>query len=114
MKISSNTRARLKASKSINTGGDLNDSMVNLCLYSARIDVARLTETIGCAPTHAQEKGELRRAPHGRGPAPIGLWCLEAPDSLRFEEKIGYLLDATSDRASTWRRLAKTHSVELR
>jgi hypothetical protein len=114
MRLSSDIRARLKRAKTISSGADLNDSQVTLTLYSADIDIPKLTALLGCAPTHSQAKGQLRRPPHGRGPAPIGIWSLEAPKGLRFEAKIRYLLDATPSTVSTWRGLAKTHDMELR
>jgi hypothetical protein len=114
MRVSSQARARLKRAKTINSGGDLNDSTITLCLYSPTIDISKLNATLGCGPSHALAKGQLRHPPQGSGPAPVGLWFLEAPKPLGFEEKLRYLLDATPKRVSTWRRLTKNHDVQLR
>ena len=92
----------------------IHDSSVSLAIYSPRLDVAKVTALVGCRPTRAHAKGHLRRPPHGDGPAPIGLWFLEAPKSLSFEDKIQYLLDRTTSRIATWRRLARGHDVQLR
>jgi hypothetical protein len=51
--ITRKTRARLLKAKTINSGGDLNDSKASLCVYSPNIDLAKLTTLLGCAPTHA-------------------------------------------------------------
>ena len=87
---------------------------MTLCLYSPTMDIAKLSATLRCTPTYAHEKGQLRLPPHGSGPAPVGLWSLDAPKRLGFVEKIQYLLDATPKRVPTWRRLAKNHDVQLR
>lgn len=39
---------------------------------------------------------------------------MDAPGRLRFEKKIRYLLDVTTSDLKTWRRIAKTHDVQLR
>jgi hypothetical protein len=114
MRVSGQVRARLKRAKAINSGGDLNDSTVTLCLYSPTINISKLSATLGCVPSHALAKAQMRHPPHGSGPSPVGLWLLEAPKPLRFEEKLRYLLGATPKRTSTWRRLSKSHDVQLR
>ena len=114
MRFTAKIRARVAKAKLISTGGELNDSSVVLCIYSARLDPAKVTALLGCKPTRAHAKGYIRRPPHGSGPAPIGLWCREAPTSLTFEDKVQFLLDATTARTATWRRLAKSHDVQLR
>ena len=114
MTMSVQMRARLRSAKTVSAGGDLRDSKVSLCLYSPTIDIPRLTATLGCAPTHALAKGQLRQPPHGRGPSPIGIWCLEAPKRLGFVRKVQFLLAATPSVQRTWRRLAKSHDVQLR
>jgi len=113
MKVSAETRTRLGRAKSINSGGELKDSSVTLTLYSPDINLPKLTALLGCKPTYSQVKGELRHPPHGSGPAPVGMWMLEAPKSRRFEDKIQYLLDATPSKRSIWRRLSTTHQVRL-
>ncbi len=105
--------ARLAKAKTINSGGDLNDSKVSLCVYSPSIDLAKVTSLLGCAPTHAHEKGQFPR-PKATMPSPIGLWALDAPTNLRFEEKIQYLLAATTKQIRTWNRLVTGHDVQLR
>jgi hypothetical protein len=112
MKVTKRTLTRLKAATTISAGGDLNDSTVSLCIYSSNIDLPRLTAQVGCAPTHGHRKGE--RPVPGGAPARVGLWALDAPDRLRFEKKIRYLLNVTTSDPGTWRRLAKTHDVQLR
>ena len=104
----------MTAAKTISAGGDLKDSKVTLFLYSQNLDVAKLSALLGCTPTHAQEKGQLRRTPHGQGPAPIGLWSLEAPRTVTFEKKIQWLLDSKPASGAIWRRLANSHDVQLR
>jgi hypothetical protein len=111
--ISSKGRARLSKAQTIRAGGDLNDSQVSLCVYSPSIDIARITSLLGCAPTRAHEKGQLSR-PKSTMPSRIGLWALDAPSSLRFEEKIQYLLAATAKQPTIWKRLAAGHDVQLR
>jgi hypothetical protein len=114
MRITPEIRKRIAKAKFIASGGELKDSNVSLYIYSPELDVAKVTKLVGCRPSHAHAKGAIRRPPHGSGPAPIGLWCRDAPNGLRFEEKIRYVLDITTSRVATWRRLAKTHDVQLR
>ena len=114
MKVTPEIRQRLSRAKTLNSGAPLNDSKVTLALYSPHIDVAKLTSLLGCAPTHAVLKGQVRHPPHGSGPAPVGHWFLEAPKSLSFEAKILYLLKATPSNTALWRRIAKSHDVQLR
>jgi hypothetical protein len=113
MRLSSETRARLRRVKTLNTGGGLRECKVALFMYSPSIDIPQLTKVLGCAPTHAVAKGQLRHPPHGSGPSPVGLWSLEAPKALGFVEKIQYLLEATPKKLTTWRRLSKSHDVRL-
>ncbi len=114
MRVSSRTRARLRRAKALSVGGGLKDTAVNLVLYSPELDVAKVTAALGCEPTYAISKGQIRHRPHGSGPAPIGLWDLEAPKPLGFEAKIQYILDATPKATRIWRRLAKDHDIQLR
>jgi hypothetical protein len=112
MKIDKRLRTKLKATKSIQAGGDLTDSMASLCIYSTTIDVTALTKTLSCEPTYGYKTGEP--IPQSGKPARVGLWTLKAPDHLRFEEKIRYLLDATTSDPAAWRSIARTHDVRLR
>jgi hypothetical protein len=114
MRTSKAIRARLRAAKTLSSGGELKDSKVSLCIYSEHIDIAKLTALIGRKPTHAQVKGQIRRPPHGRGPATLGHWFLAAPQRLGFEDKVQYLLDATPNSSAIWRRIEKAHDVQLR
>jgi hypothetical protein len=106
--------ARLRGVKTIRAGGPLKDSKVSLCIYSEHIDIKKLTALIGRKPTHTQVKGQMRRPPHGRGPATLGHWFLAAPQRLGFEAKVQYLLDATPSSSAIWRRIEKAHEVQLR
>ena len=114
MRVSNQTRAILRRVKALNIGGDLQDSRATLCLYSPKLNVAKVTASLRCAPTNALAKGQLRHPPHGCGPSPVGRWFLEAPRPLGFVEKLQYLLDATPKTVTTWRRLVKNHDVQLR
>jgi len=114
MRITPEIRKRIAKAKVIASGGALKDSRVSLVIYSPDLEVANVTRLVGCRPSRAHAKGFIRRPPHGSGPAPIGLWCRNAPNGLRFEDKIRYLLNVTTSRVATWRRLAKTHDVQLR
>lgn len=114
MKNAKAIRARLRGAKTISSGGPLKDSKVSLCIYSEHIDIAELTTVIGCKPTHTQVKGQIRRPPHGNGPATLGHWFLAAPKRLGFEAKVQYLLDATPSSSAIWRRIEKSHRVQLR
>ncbi len=114
MRITKEIRERLRSAKAINSGGALNDSKVSLSLYSEHINIAALTALLGCEPTHSQVKGQIRRPPHGKGPAKLGHWFLDAPKPLRFEQKVRYLLDATPSSSATWRLIARNHDVQLR
>ena len=114
MRITPEIRKRIAKAKVIASGGELKDSSVSLSIYSPELEVAMVTRLVGCKPSHAHAKGYIRRPPHGSGPAPIGIWFREAPKTLRFEEKIQHLLNITTSRAAMWRKLAKTHDIQLR
>jgi hypothetical protein len=103
---------RLKRRRSISVGGPFQDARASLCLYAKRIDLDRLTKEIGCAPSRAQNAGDV--PPGLRVPVRIGLWSLKAPRSLRFEAQVKYLLDKTTSSARTWQRLRQKHDVQLR
>lgn len=105
--------ARLANAKAITVGGGVSDSEVSLCVSSPSIDLAKVTSLLGCAPTHTHEKGQLP-TPKATRPSTIGLWALDAPTNLRFEQKIQYLLEATTKQVRTWNRLATGHDVQLR
>ena len=92
-------------------GGAIGDSLVELVLYAADIDLGAVTAALGCSPSSALTRGQqVGRRP----PAPIGHWSLEAPRDLRFEEKVAFLLSATTPDPQVWQRLSQAHSVQLR
>ena len=103
---------RLRGRRVISVGGPFQDAVVSLCVYARRIDIDRLTLDIGCQPSSSQTRGQV--TPGRRVPAPIGLWCLDAPPRLRLEAQLKYLLDKTTPRESTWRRIRRAHDVQLR
>ena len=91
-------------------GGAVRDSLVELVLYATDIDLDAITAAVGCLPSSALLRGQqVGRRP----PAPIGHWSLEAPNDLRFEEKVVFLLSATTADPHTWQQLAQAHKVQL-
>lgn len=111
--ISERTLSRLETAKAIAVGGDPIDSIASLCVYSPTLVIETVTDLIGCSPSHAHLKGDFA-TPKATIPARIGLWALDAPESLPFVEKIKHLLHATTGQISAWRRLAEEHDLQLR
>ena len=91
-------------------GGAVGDSPVELVLLATDIDLEAITAAVGCQPSSALLRGQqVGRRP----PAPIGNWSLAAPNDLRFEEKVAFLLSATTADPHTWQQLAQAHKVQL-
>jgi len=97
--------------KSISVGGPVTDSTATLCLYANDIDLDAISSRLGVKPTNGVKRGEVVG---NRRPASIGLWSLEAPENLPFEEKLRYLLGVTAKETSTWDSLSLTHTIQLR
>ncbi|MCI0405072.1 MAG: DUF4279 domain-containing protein [candidate division Zixibacteria bacterium] len=105
---------RLAAAEFLTFGGPVPDSMVSLCIYADDIDLAALTERIGCRPTRARRKGEKDPERPRIRPAQIGQWILEAPKELSFPDKTAFLLQATVADVEVWREIGQTHNIQLR
>jgi len=101
---------RLSRAESLNVGGPVTDSTADLCLNSRDIDIRAISRLLGCEPTEAHQRGEVIGQ---RGPAPIGLWSLEAPVDLSFSDKLRYLVQTTTSDRRTWDALVVTHSIKL-
>jgi len=91
--------------------GPVIDSMASLCVYNHYIDLDAITDALGVAPTSAHRRGHVQGK---RQPAPVGLWSLEAPDSLCFEDKLKYLVESTTDDQSIWDGLIRDHHIAVR
>jgi hypothetical protein len=101
---------------SIDVGGNIKDSKVNLVLYERNngIDINEITFLIDCEPTEAHRKGDIYK-PGGKAIiAKIGLWKLAAPDELDFVEKIKHLLNKTTKNKNVWEKLLKNYDIQLR
>jgi hypothetical protein len=105
---------RLAAAEFINVGGPVVASKANLCIYAEDIDLAGLTEQIGCRPTSARRKGEKDPKRPLIRPAVIGMWILEAPKELSFPDKIEFLLQGTTADLEVWREIGRACDVQLR
>lgn len=102
---------RLKNAKSLHVGGPAADSKATLCLYAEDIDIESISTSLGCKPTEAHRRGDVIGR---RKPASIGLWSLDAPRDLSFEDKLEYLIKTTSSEHGTWDTLAVTNKIQLR
>lgn len=95
----------------ISVGGPAADSRASLCIYAPDIDLEQVTALVGCAPSEAHRRGEVVGK---RPPAPVGLWSLEAPTELSFEEKLKYLVEQTTSDRAAWTILGASHTVQIR
>lgn len=103
----------MKQAKLISVGGEPLDSKVSLCIYSPKLDIAAVTELVGCSPSHAHKKGDLS-TPKATIPARIGLWSVETPAGISFVDKIQHLLNITTGKISNWKLIAANHDLQLR
>ena len=102
---------KIGKAKALAVGGPVADSEVSLCLYADAIDLESISSLLGAKPTQAVRRGDVIGR---RRPARIGIWSLDAPKELTFEEKIEHLLRSTTKKRSTWDALAASHSIQLR
>ena len=101
---------KLKNVQSLDFGGRVADSRAGVWLYAEDIDIPKIARLLGCQPTEAHRKGEVV----GKGrPASIGLWALEAPLELPFDEKLAYLVKNTTSDKQAWDALATGHTIRL-
>ena len=96
---------------SLSLSGPGFESTASLVLYAPDIDLEVVTAAVGSAPTSAHRRGHQIG---DRRPAPTGVWSLEAPSALPFDEKVRFLLAATTPDVSRWQRLSQTHDIQLR
>ena len=104
---------RLKGVETINVGGPANDSRASLCIYSDDIDIDTISRLLECEPTKAHRRGDMV-GKSKTTPAKIGLWSLDAPSELSFENKLGYLISSTTPKRKAWDELATNHKIWLR
>jgi hypothetical protein len=114
MDIDNTIRDRLADAEALDVGGTPTDSQATLCIHADDLDPDFVTKIVKCSPTKARRKGDRYGDRPKIRPAPIGQWFLEAPDDLSFVDKIEFLLNSTTDAEDEWRRLADSHSLELR
>jgi len=103
--------SKLKKAELISIGGPVTDSKVSLVLYSNNIDIEEITKLIGCTPSEAHRVGDIVGK---RRPARIGLWSLNSPRNLSFEQQIQHLIDNTTDKRRIWNRLNEKYDIQLR
>ena len=103
---------RLKQEEVLDVGGAIIDSRAALCIYSKDIDLQAISFMIGCEPTKAHRRGD--GIGKRKKPAPIGLWSLDAPDGLSFEDKLKYLIKSTTSDHEIWDTLITNHDIQLR
>ena len=95
-------------------GGPIDEVGVGLAVYGEDLDPVAVTELLGCPPTWAYRRGDVRgpRSP----PLKRGVWMLEercaAPRQL--EELAAHFLDRLPQDQSTWARLRERYEVKLR
>jgi hypothetical protein len=108
------TTKRPADADALNVGGSPRDSQATLCIYADDLDPEVVTAIVNCAPSMARRKGESYPERPKIRPAAVGQWFLEAPNELSFNDKIRFLLDATSNDGNVWHDLAESHRLELR
>lgn len=110
----------LKNAEYLNLDAPNTKTKVSLYLYSNDIDIKLISTSLGCEPTESHRRGDIieyqriGRDIRRRPPATVGLWCLAAPDSLSFTDKLTYLLDKTTSNYQTWDSLALSYDMQLR
>ena len=105
------TDDRLKRAEELHLGGPTSDNIVILCIYGDDIDLQAISTMLGCEPTEAHRRGE--EIGKRKRPATIGLWSVESPTDLSFEDKLEYLVKSTTPEHKTWDALAATHRIKL-
>jgi hypothetical protein len=94
-------------------GGPIDLTRVTLGIYGVDLDPDEISALLGCSPTHAHRRGDLR--PRGVPPWPKGAWLLsvEGKSPTEPEELLNQLLEKLPMDPAVWRNLRARFTVQL-
>jgi hypothetical protein len=94
-------------------GGPLDEVRVTLGVYGPELDPSEVSELLGCPPTSAHRRGDLRGS--ARTPWQQGAWLLrlEGKAPKVPEELVQQLLLVLPKDEATWGRLRAKHTVRI-
>lgn len=93
-------------------GGLVDQSRLTLCVHGDELDPDEISRLLGCAPTRARRRGELRRS---GTPWPNGAWLLsvEGKSPMGPEELVHLLLARLPADGALWSDLRTRFGVKL-
>ena len=113
MKLNKKNKEQIENATKLQFGGAPASSHATLCIYADNLNPDFLSKIIGCKPTKARRKGEKYIDRPKIPPAKTGQWFLEAPENLPFEEKVEFLVAATTSDVDVWNQISKTYTLIL-
>jgi hypothetical protein len=94
-------------------GGLVDEARLTLGIYGSDLEPTEISNLLGCAPTSAHRRGDLRR--EGLTPWPQGAWLLsiEGKSPTGPDELVGLLLGRLPQNSAIWEQLRGEYSVRL-
>jgi hypothetical protein len=94
------------------TGGTVDEVRFTLGIYGEDLKPAEITTMLGCAPTSAHRRGDLRRG--GQEPWQQGAWTsVEGRGPTAPDDLIGLLFGRLPHGEAIWAQIRAKHSIRL-
>lgn len=96
-------------------GGAIQDSTVCLRLIGGDLDPEEVTRLLGCAPTRAWRKGDVREDPRYHILQRTGVWSLDSDTdrSVPLDEQIRALIARVPTDSAVWEALARRFDIDV-
>lgn len=99
----------------LRVGGAIQDSTVSLRLIGDDLDPEEVTRLLGCAPTRAWRKGDVREYSRGQVAQRTGVWYLasDTDRSVPPEEQVRALVAQVPADPAVWEALARRFHIDV-